>query len=211
MLTRQALWVPVVAHNPAFVESAYRLLQSSPITSLTAAAIGLKPEEVQVALEPDARHPGKMIASMMAYPVQISGAACNHTPVLPQRQPPKPRELSLGFAVSICDSCNTLHAMERLLPASNPHVSVNMQTQRLRHLREEDKVVVVSTIDKMGKRLVYCTTHLFVEATEPVPDEVVQREKNIKTLAELRAALMHYEKAVSGAHVKSIMSSRTSA
>lgn len=206
MLTRQALWVPVVKHNPAFVENVHKLLQASPIASLTAAAIRLKLEEVQVALEPDAWHPDKMIASMMAFPVQISAAACDYMLEQQQRQQPKPRELAFGFAISICDSCNTLHVMERLLPASNRHVSVNMQTHCMRNLREEEKVVVVSTIDKMGKRLVYCKTDYFVEATAPVPEEVVQRERSVKTLAELRAALMHYEKAVSGAHVKSIIS-----
>ncbi|CAM38836.1 conserved hypothetical protein [Leishmania braziliensis MHOM/BR/75/M2904] len=203
LLARQALWVPVVKHNPTFVEQVHKFLQISPITSLTAAAIGLKLEEVRVALEPDARHTDKMVASMMAFPVQISGAACDS--VLEQQQR---RELSFGFATSMCDSCNTIHLIERLLPASHSHVSVSIQSNCMRNLREGEKLLVVSTIDKMGKRLVYCKTDFFVEVTEPVPEEVVQRERNIKTLAELRVALMHYEKAVSGAHVKLIIAER---
>ncbi|KAG5479759.1 hypothetical protein LSCM4_05766 [Leishmania orientalis] len=209
ILKRQALWVPVVKHSPAFVECAQKLLQSSPITSLNAAAMGLKLEEVQVALEPDPRHPDQMMSSMMAFPVQISAPACDFVPdqqSLAQQQ--QPRELTFGFAISLSDSCNTLHVMERLLPALNPHVSVNIQSHCMRNLREGERLVVVSSIDKMGKRLVYCKTDFYVEAAEPVPEEVVQREKSIKTLAELRAALMYYEKAVSGSHVKSIMSER---
>ncbi|KAG5506054.1 hypothetical protein GH5_05735 [Leishmania sp. Ghana 2012 LV757] len=202
ILKRQALWVPVVKHSPAFVECAQKLLQSSPITSLNAAAMGLKLEEVQVALEPDPRHPDQMMSSMMAFPVQISAPACDFVP------DQQPRELTFGFAISLSDSCNTLHVMERLLPALNPHVSVNIQSHCMRNLREGERLVVVSSIDKMGKRLVYCKTDFYVEAAEPVPEEVVQREKSIKTLAELRAALMYYEKAVSGSHVKSIMSER---
>ncbi|KAG5479374.1 hypothetical protein LSCM1_04634 [Leishmania martiniquensis] len=201
MLARQALWVPVVKHSPAFVEGAHKLLQKSPITSLNVAAMGLKLEEVQVVLEPDPRHPGKVIASMMAFPACISAAACDFVHGQQQR-----RELTFGFATSLSDSCNTFHVMERLLPALNPHVSVNIQSHCMRRLREGEKLVVVSTIDKMGKRLVYCKTDFYVEVTEPVPEEMVQREKSIKTPAELRAALMYYEKAVSGSHVKSIIS-----
>lgn len=205
MLARQALWVPVVKHCPSFVESFHRFLRDNPITSLSVAAVGLKPEEAQVALEPDTRDPERLVAAMMAFPVQISAAACDFALDAP---PQRPRELSAGFATSLCDSCNSFQVMQRLLPAFSAHVSVNLESQCLRTLREGEKVVVVSTIDKMGKRLVYCGTDFYVEPTAPVAAEVVERERNLKTLADLRAALTYYEKAVSGAHVKSIVSER---
>ncbi|KAK7200184.1 hypothetical protein NESM_000069300 [Novymonas esmeraldas] len=202
MLSRQALWVPLVQHSPTFTDVFAKFLHNNPITSLNVAAMGLKPEEARVALEPDARSPGKMVVSMMAFPLRVSAAACDVT--ADQQR----RELTFGFATAVCDSCNSIHVIERLLPALNPHVSVNIQSQCARSLVEGEKVVVVSTVDKLGKRLVYCKTWFLAEPTEPVPEEVVQREKGITTVAELRAALAYYETVVTSAHVKSIMADR---
>ncbi|KAG5505688.1 hypothetical protein JKF63_05023 [Porcisia hertigi] len=206
MLTRQALWVPVAKHNPAFVERLHGFLQNNPFTSLNVAAVGLKLEDIRVALEPDARDPNKMITPLMAFPVQVSATACDC--VLDHQQKDQQPQLNLGFATAICDSFNTFHVMERLLPALNMHVSINIESHCMRNLREGEKFVVVSTIDKIGKRIAYCKANFLVEPTDPVPTEVIQRERNIKTLAELQKALMNYENTFSVAHVKSIISER---
>lgn len=205
MLKRQSLWVPLLKHNPAFLDGFHRFLHNNPVTALSATAMDLKPEDIHVALVPDARTPEKLVAALMAFPVHVTPAACDH--VHDHAHDDKPmthRDIAYGFATAVCDSYNSFHVMERLLPHFNPHVSVNIQTQCIRPLREGERAVVISTIDKMGKRLVYCKTEFFVEPAV-VSAEMAVREKDIKTLGELQSALMYYEKVVNGTHVKSIL------
>lgn len=208
MLTRQSLWVPLVKHNPAFLENFHRFLHNNPITTLSVSGMRLNPEEIRVALVPDARHPSKQVAAMMAFQVQVTPAACDHVhDHAHEAKPVLHREIAYGFANTVCDSYNSFHVMERLLPHFNPHVSVNIQAQCIRPLREGERAVVISTIDKMGKRLVYCKTEFFVEPADAsaITAEMVEREKNLKTIEQLRAALIYYEKVVNGTHVKSIL------
>ncbi|KPA78168.1 putative mitochondrial hypothetical protein [Leptomonas pyrrhocoris] len=209
MLKRQSLWVPVVKHNPAFLDGFRRFLTNNPITILSCSLMNVKPEDIHVALVPDARHPSKQVAAMMAFPVRVAPAACDN--VHDHAHHDKPvlrREIAFGFATTVCDSFNSLHVMERLLPHSNAHVSVNIQSQMTRPLREGETAVVVSSIDKFGKRLVYCKAEFFVEPAEGsgvLTPEFVERERNLRTVDDLRAALMYYEKTMNGTHVKSIL------
>jgi hypothetical protein len=205
MLQRQSLWVPLTKHNPAFLDGFHRFLHNNPVTSLAVATMRLNPEEIHVALVPDARHPEKRVAAMMAFPVQVTAAACDDDHVHGRSDAPR-REIADGLAMTVCDSYNSFHVMERLLPHFNPHVSVNIQSQCIRPLREGETAVVVSTIDKMGKRLVYCKTEFFVETAAAVTAELIEREKQLKTVDELRAALTYYDKVMNGTHVKSILS-----
>lgn len=200
MLSRQPLWVPVVKHNPAFLESYHRFLHSNPICAQNVAAMNLKPEDVHVALVPDRRAPGKHVAAMMAFPMKVLPAACDVHPADGRQL------LSFGYASALCDSANSFHVMERLLPAFNAHVSVNIQSQYLRPLVAEEDIVVISEIDKMGKRLVYCKTGYFVEP-KVVSAEMQAQDEGVRTLRDLHAALSSYEKAVNGTHVKSIIAS----
>ncbi|KPI89556.1 hypothetical protein ABL78_1324 [Leptomonas seymouri] len=209
MLKRQSLWVPLVKHNPAFLNGFRQFLRNNPVTTLSVSSMNLNPEEIQVLAVPDARHPLKQVAAMMAFPVQVTPAACecvyddaHHT------KPALHREIAFGLATTVCDSYNSFHVMERLLPHFNAHVSVNIQAQMTRPLREGEKAVVISSIDKMGKRLVYCKSEFFLELAEGsgvLTPELVEREQNLKTIDDLRAALMNYEKVMNGTHVKSIL------
>lgn len=204
MLKRQALWVPAVKHNPAFVDYFHRFLVGNPITSLSVAALRIKPEEIQVALEPNSRRPGTMVTSMMAFPATIDASACD-TALLANGE--QRQQLSFGLATAVCDSCNSFHVMERLIPQMTPHVSVNIQSQCIAPLRAGDAVVVVSTIEKMGKRLVYCKSEFLVEKpSSAVTAAMIKAEAELSTIAELQASLMQYDKAISGTHVKSILS-----
>lgn len=205
MLQRQKLWVPVLQHSPSFPEFFARFLVDNPITCLSVAALNIQPTAMKVALQPDARQPGRQVAAMLAVSVRVLRPACDALPQHPSEG--GAAALNFGFATALADSMNSFHVMERLLPAFVPHVSVNIQCQLLSapsSLAEGTDLVVVSSIDKLGKRLVYCTTDLYVDEIS-IPPEVAKREAEMETLSDLQGALKAYKKVLHGTHVKSIL------
>lgn len=217
MLQRQKLWVPVLKHNPSFTEYFNRFITGNPITSMNVAALNLRPESMFVALQPDKRNHGKQVAAMLAVNIKVLRPACDVLPdIIPSRRGTEDHGngsaaeavMNYGFATALVDSMNSFHVMERLLPVYVPHVSVNIQSQLCEpapcSLAEGTDLVVISTIEKFGKRLVYCSTDFYLD--EPtVPAERAAREAGIENLADLQGALRCYRRLLHGTHVKSVL------
>lgn len=200
MLQRQKIWVPVLKHNPMYAEGVERFLRNNPMSTRVAATLGLRPDNMFVALEPDERHPEKKVARLMAIPFVVTPSACGSQLHTGGRRP-----LSGGFATNTSDSLNSLHVMERLLPGMPIHVSVCLQVQQQRSLYVGDRVVIISSIDKIGKRMAYCKTDFYLDPLE-VPAQVEKEEKKIQTVDDLERVLREgYTQAISGSHVKSIL------
>lgn len=122
--------------------------------------MGMRPENSYVALVNDRHHTKNKVAALLAFPITVSPEACDYNPVT-QRQ-----TLSMGFATGICDSTNSIHVMLRLLPRILWHVSVNIQTQMNCEVEANSKLILISYIDKMGKRLAFCTTQAYYDVEE---------------------------------------------
>lgn len=216
MLQRQKLWVPMMKHNPMFAQGVERFLYKNPMSTYVTSTLGLKPEKVFVALEPDAREPEKQVARLLAVPFTVTAGACgdccgttttvssSSTPAALAVCGKQRRPLSHGFATNVSDSLNSLHVMERLLPTLSIHVSICLQLQQLQQLHEGDEVVIVSSIEKMGKRIAYCKTDFYLDQVEP-PKEVAKAERSMETVEDLLYVLSGYRKALTGSHVKNIL------
>lgn len=200
MLQRQKLWVPIAQHNPKFAEGMERFLHNNPMSTLIASTLGLHPERMYVALEPDARQPERRVPRLLAVPFTVSPAACGTRMSEGARRP-----FSYGFATNTSDSLNSLHVMERLLPALPIHVSVCLQMSQQQQLYEGDRVVIVSSINKIGKRMAYCSTDFFLDTPEAPSKELEAEEQRVQTVDDLRQVLGGYTRVLSGNHVKSIL------
>lgn len=218
MLQRQKLWVPMMKHNPMFAQGLERFLHKNPMSTYVASTLGLRPDNVFVALEPDARYPEKSVARFMAVPFKVTSAACGDylaASVTPSSLSSsgastsvggsmRRRPLSHGFATNASDSLNSLHVMERLLPTLSIHVSICLQLQQLQQLYEGDELIIVSAIEKMGKRIAYCKTDVYLDQFEP-PKEVAKAERSMENVDDLIQVLAGYRKALTGSHVKNIL------
>ncbi|EPY35652.1 hypothetical protein STCU_01022 [Strigomonas culicis] len=193
MLKRlSAVWVPVLRHNALFPEGLAGFLDGNPVSQRAARDFSITPDQVYVALEPHPRKPDVRVATMMAFPATVRAGSCDDG------------YLTHGAAVSMCDTVNSYQVMERLLPDRTIHVSVYLQAQELQPVREGDQIVMISTIDKMGKRLVYCKTDIYRDLGE-VSAAMAAQEGEVRTVRELQVALTRYQKVISGTHVKSIL------
>lgn len=193
MLKRlSAVWVPVQQHNPLFAKGLAGFLNGNPVSSRAARSFDIKADNIYVALEPHPKKPEVKLATMMAFPAVVRGETCDDG------------FLTHGAAVSMCDTVNSFQVMERLLPELAVHVSVCLQAQELQPVKEGDRIVMISSIDKMGKRLVYCKTDIYKDMDE-VTAAMAAAEGEVRTMHDLRVALTRYEKVVAGTHVKSIL------
>lgn len=135
--------------------------------------MGMRPENSYVALVNERHHSNNnkkskptddntesKVAALLAFPITVSPEACDYNPVTGKQT------LTMGFASGICDSTNSIHVMLRLLPRIPWHVSVNMQTQMNCEVEANSKLILISYIDKMGKRLAFCTTQAYYDVEE---------------------------------------------
>eukprot|EP00796_Vickermania_ingenoplastis_P004025 gene4025-2879_t len=198
MLQRQKLWVPVLQHNPMFENGVERFLHNNPMSTRIASTLRLRPDKMFVALEPDSRDPLKRVPRLLAIPFEVTRSACA------EAMGSGRRPISSGFATNTSDSLNSLHVMERLLPHMPIHVSVCLQVQQHQRLYEGDRVVIVSCIDKIGKRIAYCRTDYYVDQ-DTAPKEVEKAEQQITTIDDLLEVLKGYPAAITGCHVKNIL------
>lgn len=198
MLQRQKIWVPILQHNPHYAEGVQRFLHNNPMSTRIATTLGLRVDNMYVALEADGRHKDKKVARFLAVPFTVTSSACGAI-AAGSRRP-----LSGGFATNTSDSLNSLHVMERLLPGMPIHVSVCLQVQQQRTVYEGDQLVIVSCIDKIGKRMAYCKTDFFLDE-EKAPSSIAKAEQQIQTVDDLEKVLNGYSRVISGSHVKSIL------
>lgn len=118
--------------------------------------------------------------------------------------------MQTGFATLLCDSLTSVHVMQSLAPARPMHVSVNMLTRvtstAARALRSGDQALLVSKIEKFGKRIIYCSARVYLdEDTVSVAREFAEGQTT--SAAELEEQLACYQIAVSYSHVKNVMQS----
>ncbi|KEG08798.1 thioesterase superfamily protein [Trypanosoma grayi] len=89
---------------------------------------------------------GKVFPYAMAWPFTVVRGATDGGGVLAH-----------GALLTLTDMFTSLHMMLALLPAMLGHVSVSLQCNTPRPMREGEKFVAVTRIDKMGKRLMFST------------------------------------------------------
>lgn len=198
MLRRQNLWIPVLQHNPLFGKGLEKFLFQNPVSTLVASKLKLSADNIFVALEADARKPGKQVARFMAVPFTVTEDICDTSQSISQTP-----TLSTGFATNVSDSLNSLQVMERLLPIMSVHVSICLNLHQQTPIRKGDEIVIISSIDKIGKRIAYCSTDFILDGA--TPESVALKEKNIQTFEDLKTVLAGYPKLMSGKHVKNIL------
>lgn len=197
MLQRQNVWVPMTRHNTLFRDGVERFLRNNPISTLVSSSLRLEPENMFAALEPDPRAE-KPVARLLAVPFVVPKYVCD--PAEGSQLP----AVNTGFLNNVADSLNSLHVMERLLPRLSIHVSICLQLQQVQPLHEGDRVIIISSLDKIGKRIAYCKTDFYVDQDES-PKGVRAAERSIDSIDSLQHVLNHYRKVASGSHVKSIL------
>lgn len=206
MLQRQKIWVPILEHNPLFKEGLERFLHNNPMSTFVASTLQLRPENMFVTLAPDAFHPEKKVARLLAVPFKITPAACDE-----MCETTNKRLFSTGFATNVSDSLNSLQVMERLLPAMPIHVSIclQMQQQPREPLFEGEDVVIISGIEKMGKRIAYCKTDIYLDTPPSILTSspiLKKKEQELSSVEQLQSFLdQYYPKVMCGNHVKSIL------
>ncbi|CAD2220924.1 thioesterase superfamily protein [Angomonas deanei] len=159
------------------------------ISVRTVASFGLSHANTWAAFEPG-RKEGTKQAALVAFTATVGESACDAT-----------GHLSIGHITSLNDTLNSYHVMERLYPDLSIHVSVSLQSQLLRPIPVGEKIVVISTIDKMGKNLVYCKSDFYLDR----PMAATEKVSPITTVREVKQALSEYEKLATGTHIKSIL------
>lgn len=206
MLHRQKIWVPIAEHNPLFKQGLEDFLYNNPMSTFVASTLQLRQENMFVAVAPDARKPSRKVARLLAVPFRITPQACDD-----QSDSAKARPFSSGFASNVSDSLNSLQVMERLLPFMPIHVSICLQMQQLskQSLLEGDDIVIISNIEKIGKRIAYCKTDIYLDkpssylASSP---KLLAKERDLRSVEELQNFIdQYYLKVMSGSHVKSIL------
>ncbi|CCW63793.1 unnamed protein product [Phytomonas sp. EM1] len=201
MLKRQSLWVPVIKHNPIFAKAFHEFKKSSPITNLLFNGARISEEVIHVALDTDAQNPNRSVTALMAFPMLVHEDLCEGT------GSDERKALACGIEVGLSDAMNSIHMMERLLPEKTPNVSVNMHAESLKPIHAGDRILVISSIDKFGKGLVYFKTDFYLEP-QSVSEEILARERDITSLQGLHAALNLYEKLAHVVHLKCILKSK---
>ncbi|CCW71810.1 unnamed protein product [Phytomonas sp. Hart1] len=201
MLKRQPLWIPVLTHNPGFARAFRDFRAMSAVSNRLLDGSRVSAEDIHVALDVDPKIPHKKVAVLMAFPLRVHGDLCDAV------GPKGEHGLLCGVETALADCMNTVHVIERLLPASTPNVSVSIHAESLRRINKGDRILVVSAIDKMGKSMVYLKTDFYLEP-ESASEEMVMRERDIASLQDLRMALNLYEKLAHVVHVKCILNSK---
>lgn len=206
MLQRQKIWIPILEHNPLFKEGLEKFLHNNPMSTFVVSTLHLRAENMFVALAPDAIRPDKKVARLLAVPFKVTSGVCDEV-----CNETNKRLFSAGFATNVSDCLNSLQVMERLLPFMPIHVSIclQMQQQPKLSLYEGDDVVIVSAIEKMGKRIAYCKTDIYLDTpstTLTSSPSLRRKEQDLSSVGQLETFLeQYYPKVVSGNHVKSIL------
>ncbi|KEG08797.1 thioesterase superfamily protein [Trypanosoma grayi] len=203
MLSRQSLWVPVAAHSPAFLEHYITFTQRSPHTNLMLKALKYAPENTRVLLQPDSRNKGRNVTLAMAFPFTITSAACEACGAGPAAT----RAMGSGAFTSLVDTASSLHLMERLLPSDVVHVSVNIQANCLKPISEGERVVLISRMDKAGKRLNFLSAELLRDDSSGSAPGALVDEKEASSVKELERLLRQYTVLGNGKHVKCVIQS----
>lgn len=206
MFARQQIWKPLFGLNPAFKGFTEKFAEVDPMSTHSLTVVGIQFADIQVAMSQD--HRGNPVAALLAARVTIPREACCDGGNTDKGAAATPPCLSIGYATTLSDTMSTFHIMGRLLPTMTAHVSVNMQSQVCvpGGLAVGTDIAVVSTVRKQGKQLCYCTTDILRMPSESeVMAEMLEREAAVKSVADLRMALRHYNKLFHNSHVKAFM------
>ncbi|RNF21082.1 thioesterase superfamily protein [Trypanosoma conorhini] len=198
MFARQPLWVPLATHSPAFAERFLAFSRASPHTRRLLEGVTYRPEETRVLLAPDARVAGRRVTHAMAFPLTVTAAVCEAGE--------DGGAMSGGAFASLLDATTSVHVMERLLPSSDAHVSVNMQSRCLRPIRRGDTLVLISRVEKMGARLAFMSAELLRD--RPGESATSAAEAPATSIAEMDSFLRRFELLASGKHVKFLIRSK---
>ncbi|CBH15194.1 hypothetical protein, conserved [Trypanosoma brucei gambiense DAL972] len=192
MFSRHSLWVPAASHFPKFVEHFNRFLKASPHNVELQKALCYKEEETQLLIiqDPKARQP----IFAMAFPFTVTPALCDGS------------RMGLGTFTSLVDTTTSLHVAAALLPTSDMHVSVSLQTNCVQPITAGEKVVMISRMDKFGKRLAFLSARLL--RLDDVYENTVAPTAG-RELEELERQLSQYQTLANGTHVKCILNGKS--
>nr|CCC93432.1 conserved hypothetical protein [Trypanosoma congolense IL3000] len=193
MLSRHPLWIPATAHIPKFVDHFNRFLNDSPHNVVMQKALRYNGEDTRVLLTQDSKG-GKSVLAM-AFPFTVLPALCDMS------------RMGLGVFTSLVDTTTSLHVAAALLPSNDMHVSVSLQTNCVSPITAGEKVVLISRMDKFGKRLAFLSAQLLHEGAVST-DEVCNNLTAGEGLQEVERQLREYPVLANGRHVKCILPSK---
>ncbi|RNF21081.1 thioesterase superfamily protein [Trypanosoma conorhini] len=143
-------YMNIYAHLRTIDKFGIRLLEEQLLLDQNRVFVTMRPVPVTQAPGPQQNFP-----YAMAWPVTVTAAVTEGDGVLSQ-----------GAVLALTDMLTSLHLMLAFMPTPVGHVSVSMQCNRMQTIREGDALLVVTRIDKMGKRLVF-TTAEFLRSMSP--------------------------------------------
>ncbi|CCD20769.1 hypothetical protein ERJ75_000681500 [Trypanosoma vivax] len=146
MLTRGAAWVPVATHIPSFLNCFSSFVKDSPHNTALQNVLNYKAENTWALVRTDAK--GRKTTDALAFPFTVPAALCEG------------QRVGLGPFTSLVDTTTSLHVAIALLPSNDMHVSVNIQANAVQPICAGDKVVLISYMDKFGKRLAFVSAQL---------------------------------------------------
>lgn len=199
MLTRHPLWLPVASHAPTFLERYVSFVQKSPQSRLLLEAINYCPESTKVFLRPCARRVGQNIIALMAFPFTITPAVCDEN----GESDVNKHTMTTGAFTSLLDTTTSMHITESLKPSIERHVSVNIQVNLLSPISLGERVVLISKLDKLGKRLAYMSATLLRDECEE--SLAANNEAHEMSTGDMDNVLRRYDVLANGTHVKCIL------
>ncbi|RNF02853.1 thioesterase superfamily protein [Trypanosoma rangeli] len=176
-------YVNICAHLRSVDKFGTRLLEEQLLLNQNHVCVAMKPIPSTLPPGPQQNFPYAMV-----WPITITSAVTEASGVLSQ-----------GAVLALTDMLTSLHVMLAFMPTPVGHVSVSMQSNRMQIIREEDTILVITRIDKMGKRLVF-TTAEFIRSMLPATAQFDFAEIGID------AATRCYSLCGNVKHIKSVLS-----
>lgn len=195
----EEVWVPVLQVFPKYT-SMYDVVRSIDHhgIKLLDDILALQPQDGLVFMKPIPVSPvtpntttmplkGHIFPFAMAWPFTITKETTDENGFLAH-----------GALITLTDMLTSLHLMLALLPQFVGHVSVSMQSNTVRPMREGETIVAVTRVDKMGKRLLFSSMELLLATPLTGLDDG-------ERINAVRTAIQNRKVCANAKHVKSLL------
>lgn len=194
LLRRSPLLLPIHQHNPDYRSVHHFLFQHDRFCNFAFQKLQYDYFDTHCLVKRDPTT-GKDVTQLMLFPFRVTLPTTNVFGTLHG-----------GMLMTMVDLCTSLHIGERLLPAKPGHVSVNLSTNFITAAQQEDTLVAVTRIDKIGKRLAYTSVDFLLDNKRRGSSSSSSSSSSVDTVEAVEEMLQKdYVTIAQGKHVKSII------